>query len=421
MKTSRMLRLVILPALLALSTHAQSVDTSTLTGKVVCGYQGWFRCEGDGSDNGWHHYAAGSKILEPGHAHIEMWPDVSELPKEARVPTPFKHADGSTAEVFSSVHPAVIQLHFKWMRDYGIDGAFIQRFATTTRDKRFREPMDRVLAHCQTAATANGRGITLMYDLSGIKEGDIQLVIDDWKRLITEKRLDPKSTSYFKHHGKPLVALWGLGFNDRPPMLEEWSRLITFLRDDPEFGGCAIMLGVPYYWRSLETKRDTIQDPKLHELIARADIVSPWAVGRFGTPKQAASNGDKILKPDIAWCAEHKVDYLPVLFPGFSWTNLSKSRNQPAKFDAIPRLKGEFLWSQALAARQAGAQMLYVAMFDEMDEGTAIFKTDNHPPVGESRFLAEPDLPNDHYLWLTGMLGKLLRGETPDALPLRKP
>ncbi len=416
-----MLRPLFLTLLLALSTHAQTVDTSTLTGKVVCGYQGWFRCERDGSNNGWHHYAAGSKILEPGHAHIEMWPDVSELPKEARVQTPFKHADGSAAEVFSSVHPAVVQLHFKWMRDYGIDGAFIQRFATTTRDKRFREPMDQVLAHCQAAAAANGRGLTLMYDLSGIKEGDIQLVIDDWKRLLTEKRLDPKSSSYFKHHGKPLVALWGIGFKDRAPMLDEWSRLITFLRDDPEFGGCSIMLGVPYYWRTLNPKLDTIADPQLHALIARADIVSPWAVGRFGKPLDAEKNSEKILKPDIVWCTEHKLDYLPVLFPGFSWTNLSKSRNQEAKFDAIPRLGGEFLWSQALAAKRAGAQMLYVAMFDEMDEGTAIFKTDNHPPVGESRFLAEPDLPSDHYLWLTGMLGKLLRGQTSETMPKRSP
>lgn len=420
MKTSCMIRLLILPALLCLSVHAQTVDTSTLTGKVVCGYQGWFRCEGDGSHNGWHHYAGG-KTFEPGHAHIELWPDVSELPPQDRVTTPFKHADGSTAEVFSSVSASVAQLHFKWMRDYGIDGAFVQRFVTTTQDKRFLEPMDQVLAHCQAAAKAHGRGLALMYDLSGIKENGIQLVIDDWKRLITEKRLDRSGPSDFKHHGKPLVALWGLGFNDRAPMLEEWSRLITFLRNDPEFGGCAIMLGVPYYWRTLNPKLDSIADPRLHELIARADIVSPWSVGRFGKPQDATKNGEKNLKPDVVWCTEHKVDYLPVVFPGFSWANLSKSRGKEAKFDQIPRLGGEFLWSQALAAKQAGAQMLYVAMFDELDEGTAIFKTDNHPPVGESRFLAEPDLPNDHYLWLTGMLGKLLRGEIAGDMPKRGP
>lgn len=411
-----MLRLLLLLCLFAAASHAQLVDTSTLTGKVVCGYQGWFRCEGDGSNNGWHHYAAGGKF-EPGHAHIEMWPDVGEVPKEDRFATPFKHADGSPAAVFSSVRESVAQLHFQWMREHGIDGAFLQRFAATTRDKRFREPMDQVLANCQAAAKANGRGWTLMYDLSGIKEDGIQLVIDDWKRLISEKRLDRKSGAYFHHHGKPLVALWGLGFNDRAPMLEEWARLIAFLRDDPEFGGCSIMLGVPYYWRTLD--HDCIMDPKLHEIIAKANIVSPWAVGRLGTPQDAANRVEKILKPDVIWCTEHKVDYLPVAFPGFSWTNLSKSRGQEAKFNAIPRRGGEFLWAQALAAKNAGSQMLYVAMFDELDEGTAIFKTENNPPVGESTFLAEPGLPNDHYLWLTGMLGKLMRGETANEMPKR--
>jgi hypothetical protein len=407
-----MIRFLTLLCLFTCAARAQVVDTSTLTGKVVCGYQGWFRCEGDGSNSGWHHYAAGGKF-EPGHSHIELWPDVRELPPQDRFATPFKHADGRTAEVFSSVRESTTQLHFKWMREYGIDGAFVQRFATTTRDKRFRASMDQVLAHCQAAAKANGRGWTLMYDLSGIKEDGIQHVIDDWKRLIAEKRLDLKDAAYFKHHGKPLVALWGLGFNDRVPMLDGWSRLITFLRDK----GCAIMFGVPYYWRTLG--HDCIKDAKLHELIVKADIISPWAVGRLGTPRDATNRVEKILKPDVAWCVEHKIDYLPVIFPGFSWRNLSKSRGQEAKFNAIPRLGGQFLWSQALAAKQAGSQMFYVAMFDELDEGTAIFKTENHPPVGESQFLSDPDLANDHYLWLTGTLGKLLRGEIGDAMPKR--
>ncbi len=401
------------------AADATNVDTSTLQGKVVCGYQGWFRTEGDGAKNGWHHYAAGGKF-QPGNSHIEMWPDMSELGPDERFATNFRNADGSVAEVFSSVREATVRRHFSWMREHGIDGAFLQRFATQTRDPRFRAPMDDVLSHCRKAAQEHGRGWILMYDLTGLKAGQSTVVMDDWKRLVTEKRIarDGSDSAYFKHRGKPLVALWGMGFKENPLSLDEWAAMLAFFHDDKEFGGCSVMVGVPYWWRTLN--RDCIADPKLHEIIAKADIVSPWAVGRLGTPQDAANRTEPVLKADLAWCSEHKVDYLPVIFPGFSWHNLEKSRGREAKHDAIPRLGGKFLWSQALAAKRAGAGMLYVAMFDEMDEATAIFKTTNNPPVGESRFLADPTLPSDHYLWLTGQIGRMLRGEIPAENDLPK-
>ena len=65
--------------------------------------------------------------------------------------------------------------------------------------------------------------------------------------------------------------------------------------------------------------------------------------------------------------------------------------------------------------------MLYIAMFDELDEGTAIFRTTSDVPVGAEGFVTERELKSDHYLWLTGMIGKALRREillTPQA-PVR--
>lgn len=379
-----------------------------LTGKVMCGYQGWFRCAGDGTGEGWRHYEAGGKF-EPGHANIDLWPDVSELAPEERHATSFHHADGRVAEVFSSVHPATVRRHFRWMREYGIDGVFLQRFAIEALDPNVSGSLDTVLANVRAAAAAEKRNWCLMYDFSGTKPGAMHGAADDWKRLHREGRMDDADPFYQKFRGKPLVSLWGLGFNDRPPALVDWERLIRFFRAE----GCSVMLGVPCYWRTLD--RDAISDPKLHELIALADLVSPWAVGRFGTPEQAAARVDSVLKPDITWCRERGIAYLPVAFPGFSWHNQHKSRGREEKFDAIPRLGGRFLWSQALAAKRAEADALYVAMFDEMDEGTAIFKTAQDPPVGASRFLAEPGLSPDHYLRLTGRIGGLMRGDVPDG------
>ena len=45
--------------------------------------------------------------------------------------------------------------------------------------------------------------------------------------------------------------------------------------------------------------------------------------------------------------------------------------------------------------------MQYVAMFDEVDEATAIFKCSDTPPSG-APFVAMEGLPSDHYLRLAG-------------------
>jgi hypothetical protein len=385
-----------------------------LDGKVMCGYQGWFRVPEDGSDNGWHHYAPG-RLFEPGKCNIDLWPDVRELPAADRFPTPFRHPDGSVAEVFSSVRPATVALHFKWMREYGIDGVFLQRFIVQTREERWRQPLDRILDACRQSARETGRSWALMYDLSGQRSNAAAAVIADWKRLDGQFHLTDaaQNPAYLRHRGKPLVSLWGLGFNDRPPMRDDWREMIRFFKTD---AGCALMLGVPAYWRTLD--RDTIADPELHKLVAEADVVSPWNVGRYDSPEAAARHAANTTRPDLAWCRERKLDYLPVAFPGFSWHNLSAARGREQKVDAIPRRGGEFFWSQCREFHKAGATMLYGAMFDELDEGTAIFKVRQDPPVGASPFVSEPGVPNDHYLWLTGMAGKLLRNEIEDGLAM---
>ena len=396
--------------LLRVLTKADGLD-----GKVMCGYQGWFRTPDDGSRSGWQHY--GGRNFEPGHCNIDLWPDVRELPAADRIPTDFKFADGTAAEVFSSVRPSTVAVHFQWMKDYGIDGVFLQRFAGTTRDEHLRTPQDGILDACRKSAQDTGRSWVLMYDLSGVTKDAAALVIADWKRLEAQFHLTDaaQNPAYLRHRGQPLVALWGCGFNDRPPMLDEWRTMIRFFKDEAK---CSLMLGVPAYWRTLD--RDTITDPELHKLLTEADVISPWNVGRYDSPEGATRHAEKTTAADIAWCREHKLAFLPVAFPGFSWHNLSAGRGREQKLDAIPRRGGRFLWSQVSAFHKAGARSLYVAMFDEMDEGTAIFKVRQDAPVGASPFVAEPDVPGDQYLWLTGKAGELLRGKTGSEMPERK-
>jgi len=401
--------------------HHAEVDVSTLRGKVMAGYQGWFAAEGDGSGRGWFHYAEGHTVLKPGHCTFDLWPDMSEMDEDERFATPFTHSNGQTAYLFSSFHGKTVARHFQWMKEYGIDGVFLQRFGVTLKDPAGLHHCNVVAGNVRAGANAWGRTWAMMYDLSGLRTGEIRkIVMEDWKQLVDKMEIT-QDKSYLRHNGKPVVAVWGIGFNDnRQYTLAECEELVHFLKTDEIYGGNTLMLGVPTWWRHL--RNDAINDTLLHQIILQADIVSPWTVGRYNSPERASQHAKSMIASDIEWTQERDLDYLPVVFPGFSWQNLMKTHGKTANIDQIPRLKGQFLWSQVVSFQQAGAEMLYVAMFDEIDEATAIFKCTNDPPVGESNFLTYEGLPSDHYLWLVGKAGQLLRGEIPasERMPVRK-
>ncbi len=367
-----------------------AVPNDGLAGKVLCGYQGWFTAPGDGTGIEWFHYARGGKF-EPGSSNIEYWPDVRELDQDERVPTAFRHKDGRTAEVYSAANPKTVARHFRWMRDYGIDGVFVQRFGSDLRGEQMRAFRDKVLQNCRAGAEANGRLFAVMYDLSGLQKGETATIREDWKRI----RDLVKSPQYLREGKKPVVAVWGVGFNDnRKYTTEECADFVDFLHAD----GAVVMLGVPTYWRTGD--RDAL--PGLEKTLAKADVLSPWAVGRFGADEAARGYANDTLKGDLAWCQAHKQTLMPVAFPGFSWHNMNPGSPQ----DQIPRRKGAFLKTQFDAYRAVGAKTAYVAMFDEMDEGTAIFKCAPDAPEG---FLTYGDLPSDFYLRLVGEETKKMR------------
>ena len=167
------------------------------------------------------------------------------------------------------------------------------------------------------------------------------------------------------------------------------------------------MLGIPTGWRT--QTRDALKDPKLHKVLRMADILSPWSVGRFRNPKGAKKHAEEYWNQDIIKARKYKIGYMPVVYPGFSWHNLKGK-----KLDQTPRLNGKFFWSQVVAVKKAGANMIYIAMFDEVDEATAIFKCSNNPPTSDGvKFLTLHGLPSDFYLRLAGQAGKLLRDEIP--------
>ena len=401
--------------------HSATTKYPSYKGLVMAGYQGWFRVPESG-------------VMYPNESQvrIDMWPDVSEY--EQTYPTGLKLADGSTARFFNSSDKSTVDLHFKWMKEYGLDGVFMQRFFSNARPSPRRSAGATVIKHAFDAASKYERAIGVMYDLSGLRARgeDCSNLIEDWKYMVDSLKVTnrPGTKTYIYHNGKPLVTIWGVGFPDRPYDIRNigLERLIDFLKNDPVYGGCSVMLGVPTFWRDLNN--DCIHDPYLHELIKSVDIVLPWTVQRF-TPLlhfDMDRYRDLILG-DVKWCKENGIDYVPCVCPGFSWHNLSRGSSaqsnsqQPIGAEkpvgSIPRQGGTFYWDQIATAVRSGADMLYIAMFDEVNEGTAIFKVSDNPPVSDiAKFATMDGQPSDHYLWLTGLGAKMLRKEIPLSLTM---
>ena len=384
-------------------------------GKVMAGYQGWFNTSTDGASRGWHHYERRGRFA-PGSSEIDYWPDMREYKKKYN--TNFHTKDGQMATVFSSYDPSTVNLHFKWMKQYGVDGVFMQRFVAEIRNQSGQQHFNQVLSSAMKASRKYNRDICIMYDLSGMHPGEENLLIKDLDRLTKQYGLletNGKTTpNYLHYRNKPLIAIWGVGFNDhRAYGFKEVKVIIDALKKR----GFSILLGVPTYWRDFGS--DAVKDPKLHELILEGDIVAPWLVGRYN--QQSYPKIEKSIQADIAWCKAHKIGYVPLAFPGFSWKNMNGPRSTE-----ISRNRGAFFWQQIAGAKNLGATMLYIAMFDEMNEGTSIFKVATKskvPKNAEGYFHGiDDDLGSDYYLWLTGQASRWFKGHTgySDQLPVRK-
>jgi glycoprotein endo-alpha-1,2-mannosidase len=373
---------------------------------LMAGYQGWFNAPGDSAGRGWNHYAGRGGKLEDGNLKVDMWPDTNEY--SDTYDSPFKLPDGSPAKLFSSYDASTVRLHFRWMKKYHIDGVFVQRFVSNLKSEKSLNHNNVVLQSALKFSRRNRRAISVMYDLSGMKAGDAAVIINDWKALVDNMKITSgrNRKAYLYHNNKPLVALWGVGFPGRQYGLNDAQTVIDFLKNDPVYGGCSIMLGVPTRWRDLSG--DAINDSSLLTMLKKVDIVQPWFVGRF---RQNNIDDMKVrIEGDMAWCKAAGVDYVPVIYPGFSWHNMNDSSPQ----NQIPRDRGKFFWRQLTDAIAAGVPMIYVAMFDEIDEGTAIFKISKNPPDGKSKFVTfESDIPGDYYLQLAGKAARMLKKEIP--------
>jgi hypothetical protein len=407
--------LFLLAGLSVQRVYAQ-VDFTTLSNKVMTGYQGWHWADGDGSPyDTWNHWVQ-NKNEKPGpdNCHMDMYPDMTEYTKQYE--TDFYTPGGTRMKVYSATDYSTVDVHFKWMRDYNIDGAFVQRFISRFRSYTGRaQNTDVVMGHCRNAAEAYGRSFVVMYDVSDSWDDDAQLyntITYDWNNRASSNTNSP---NYQHHDGKPLVVVWGMGKSNRYPESPKVALdIVDFFKAD----GCTVMGGVDNDWRLLGSgcRINVDQGVSWTDVNNAYDIISPWLVGTFS----AGISGADSIKAKLAWdvqdCNTRGVDYMPVAFPGFSWSNWKEGAEND--FNKRPRLGGEYLWRQAYNAKIAGANMLYLAMFDEVDEATALYKiteTANDSPDQLNWVTADidgQDLPSDWYLQVCGEINRMYKGET---------
>lgn len=391
------------------------VDAKSIHGKVLCGYQGWFRTPEDPAKTGWIHWSRDSRRLAPETLSFEMWPDMTEYSAAERYPAPgFTDASGKPMELFSSDNAGTVRRHFEWMRDYGIDGIWLQHFVVDLPGGPFENryaSRSRVLGHVRAAARQTGRTWAIAYDIGGMPNAKIfEVLTREWKKLVDEGVTADER--YLHEGGKPVVQVWGFYYQNRGNDMTAGlaNQLIDFFKVPGPYSAYMVG-GGDWDWRRNP-------DPEWQAFYRRFDAYAPWNVGNTSRDSAGvvhASTG--YWAEDKQACEKNGVFWLPVIYSGFSWDNLQK---KPPGTSLIPRRGGKFLWEQFHTLSQLGVDSVCVAMFDEMDEGTAILKITNSPPV-EGHFVTYEGMPADWYLRLMGEGTSLLREKStvPAEIPIK--
>ncbi len=385
-------------------TPSPQTEGNNLLNKTTAGYQAWFHASED-PDHGWGHW---SHISAPdvGNVHPEMFPDFREYPDECLFEGRFTgYPDGRPVKFYQGHDPRTIDVHFRWMKEYGVDGVGVQRFFGATRKEAIDEPTH--LTAIKEAAERYNRIFYIMYDTSGCGRNE-DLVERFQLDLIhnVEERGLIASPAYAHADGKPVVCVWGLAGTEpgRYPPADKAVELITWMKERGYF----VIGGLP-------DNRWTEVTDDYAAVYALLDMASPWTPGRFRqeTLQQWIS---RHLEQDLAYCKAHGMHYQPVMHAGFAWSNFGGGGDP----NAAPRNAGQFLWDQAKLYAEAGVTCGYFAMFDEYDEGTAIAKAASDSfdlPRGEQYFQTlSADgvwLSSDYYLREAGEITKMLRGERP--------
>ncbi|UKZ64083.1 uncharacterized protein TrAtP1_005302 [Trichoderma atroviride] len=337
-------------------TRAAAIDASTIQGKWLFGYQGWFRKPGAGVNN---HWSADGNTPGPNNIEIDFIPDVSQYPANCLFNTQLTLPNGQPAQLYDSSCAGVVDLHFKWMQQYGLDGVIVQRFLGSVGDQSFTTVLNQV----QAAAEKYGLGFIVEYDVSGAdsSQGSVATaVLNDYNANIKKYTT---SSAYIHQNGKPVTMVFGIGFSGFKVTAADSINIASQLQS----AGLYVGFGVPEQWSG-----DVTGNTGFVQAYKQADFISPWTVGGYSDAGYAGFHTSTQV-PDAQLLKSLGKQYAPVIFPGTSALHLNGGNN-PSAFDYFPRYNGSFYSAQADALTTMANKPLFIfsAMFDEVNEGTQI-------------------------------------------------
>lgn len=396
------------------TAHIEPGKENELEYGAFYGYQGWHFAEGDGrvQANDWVHWFEGN-IPDAEHIHGDMWPDLREYDTDNLYDTDMKYPNGETVKIYSGFDYSTIDLHVKWMKEYGIKGCVVQRFTSSIDQPNKLEQGDKKIQDVMTACEKYGVKFWIMHDSGSGDENEFERVTNDWKHLVDD--LDVlQSPAYTWQNGLPVYGLWGAGISSRSWLPEQAAKILDFHQFGEEKYHTYVAAGVPVIWR-------TNPPDGWKTVFDRLDMISPWRT-IFNDPDKYKSR----MQDDLAYCNSKGIDYNPVVSPGASTKHM---RDREEMRNWKPRDGGHFLWKQVYEVCKMGSKFMYVAMFDEVDEGTAMYKlveASNDLPIGADQVPLNEDgydLPSDWYLQIGTELQKMLEGSIAltEELPLSLP
>ncbi|SEC78857.1 Chitodextrinase [Streptomyces sp. 3213] len=372
-------------------TASAASSPGDVVGKVTVGYQGWFACIGDGAPiNGWWHWSQDwGQAPSRNNTNIKCWPDVREYTHTYQTAYAAL-GNGQPAKLFSSYDQQTVDTHFLWLQQNNIDTAALQRFNPTGGEGPTRDAM---ATKVRSAAESYGRKFYIMYDVSNWTNMQSEIKTD-WTNKMSAHTA---SSAYAKQNGKPVVCIWGFGFNDpnHPFTPDACLDVVNWFKGQ----GCYVIGGVPREWR---TGTGGSQSGFLGVYHA-FNMISPWMVGAIGNVTEADNAYATYTVPDQADCNANGIDYQPCVLPG--------------DVSGRQRAHGDFMWRQFYNVVRAGVQGIYISMFDEYNEGNQIAKTAETRAwvPTDSGFLALDEdgtaCSSDYYLRLTGDGGRMLKGQ----------